>query len=67
VSIIKTNNTMRRKIYINKVTGERVEVTSIRRSIFDNRWFTFVDARGSIFDMREDEFKELYEKEEENS
>ena len=58
---------MRRKIYINKVTGERVEVTSIRRSIFDNRWFTFVDARGSIFDMREDEFKELYEKEEENS
>ena len=56
-----------RKIYTNKVTGEKVEVTSIRRSMFDNRWFTFVDAEDSIFDMREDEFKELYEKEEENS
>ena len=54
-----------RKIYTNKVTGERVEVTSIRRSMFDNRWFTFVDAGDNIFDMREDEFKELYEKEEE--
>ena len=56
-----------RKIYINKVTGEKVEVTSIRRSMFDNRWFTFVDAEDNIFDMREDEFKELYEKEIENS
>ena len=56
-----------RKIYINKVTGEKVEVTSIRRSMFDNRWFTFVDAEDNIFDMREDEFKELYEKEVENS
>ncbi len=56
-----------RKIYTNKVTGEKVEVTSIRRSMFDNRWFTFVDAEDNIFDMREDEFKELYEKEEENS
>ncbi len=56
-----------RKIYTNKVTGEKVEVTSIRRSMFDNRWFTFVDAEDGIFDMREDEFKELYEKEEENS
>ena len=54
-----------RKIYINKVTGERVEVTSIRRSMFDNRWFTFVDAEDSIFDMREDEFKEQYQKEDE--
>jgi hypothetical protein len=56
-----------RKIYTNKVTGEKVEVTSIRRSMFDNRWFTFVDTEDSIFDMREDEFKELYKKEEENS
>jgi hypothetical protein len=56
-----------RKIYINKVTGEKVEVTSIRRSMFDNRWFTFVDAEDNIFDMREDEFKELYEKVEENN
>jgi len=56
-----------RKIYTNKVTGEKVEVTSIRRSMFDNRWFTFVDAEDNIFDMREDEFKELYKKEEENS
>jgi hypothetical protein len=54
-----------RKIYINKVTGEKVEVTSIRRSMFDNRWFTFVDAEDNIFDMREDEFKELYRKEDE--
>ena len=56
-----------RKIYINKVTGERVEVTSIRRSMFDNRWFTFVDAEGNIFDEREEEFKEVYEKEGEES
>jgi hypothetical protein len=56
-----------RKIYINKITGEEVEVTSIRRSMFDNRWFTFIDAEGNIFDKREDEFKEVYEKEEEES
>jgi hypothetical protein len=56
-----------RKIYINKETGKEVEVTSIRRSMFDNRWFTFVDAEDNIFDMREDEFKELYEKVEENN
>ena len=53
-----------RKIYINKETGQQVEVTSIRRSMFDSRWFTFVDAEDNIFDMREDEFKELYQKEE---
>jgi hypothetical protein len=46
-----------RKIYINKETGKEVEVTSIRRSMFDNRWFTFVDEKDNIFDMREDEFK----------
>jgi len=56
-----------RKIYINKETGKEVEVTSVRRSMFDNRWFTFVDAEDNIFDMREDEFKELYEKVEENN
>ena len=56
-----------RKIYINKETGKEVEVTSIRRSMFDNRWFTFVDAEGSIFDEREEEFKYLYQKEEEKS
>ena len=56
-----------RKIYINKETGKEVEVTSVRRSMFDNRWFTFVDAEDNIFDMREDEFKELYQKVEENN
>jgi len=55
---------MRRKIYINKESGKEVEVTSIRRSMFDNRWFTFVDEDNNIFDMREDEFKELYQKKE---
>jgi hypothetical protein len=53
-----------RKIYINKGTGKQVEVTSIRRSMFDNRWFTFVDEDDNILDMREDEFKELYQKKE---
>jgi hypothetical protein len=55
---------MKRKIYINKESGKEVEVTSIRRSMFDNRWFTFVDEDNNIFDMREDEFKELYQKKE---
>ena len=55
---------MRRKIYINKESGKEVEVTSIRSSMFDNRWFTFVDEDNNIFDMREDEFKELYQKKE---
>jgi len=55
---------MRRKIYINKESGKEVEVTSIRSSMFDNRWFTFVDEDNNIFDMREDEFKELYQKRE---
>ena len=55
---------MTRKIYINKESGKEVEVTSIRRSMFDNRWFTFVDEDDNIFDMREDEFKELYQKKE---
>lgn len=55
---------MRRKIYINKESGKEVEVTSIRSSMFDNRWFTFVDENDNIFDMREDEFKELYQKKE---
>jgi hypothetical protein len=54
-----------RKIYINKETGKEVEVTSIRRSMFDNRWFTFVDEEDNIFDMREDEFKSLYNKKDE--
>jgi hypothetical protein len=54
-----------RKIYINKETGEEVEVTSVRRSMFDNRWFTFVDEEDNIFDMREDEFKSLYNKKDE--
>ena len=54
-----------RKIYINKESGKEVEVTSIRRSIFDNRWFTFVDEEDNIFDMREDEFKSLYNKKDE--
>ena len=54
-----------RKIYINIITGDKVEVTSVRSSMFDNRWFTFVDAEDNIFDMREDEFKELYKKEDE--
>lgn len=56
---------MRKKIHINKVTGEKVEVTSIRSSMFDNRWFTFVNTENNICDMREDEFKELYQKEDE--
>lgn len=55
-----------RKVYTNRITGEKVEVTSIRRSMFDNRWFTFVDDKGAIEDMREDEFKEYYEKDEED-
>ena len=55
---------MTRKIYINKESGKEVEVTSIRRSIFDNRWFTFVDENDNIFDIREDEFKKLYQKKE---
>jgi hypothetical protein len=55
---------MRRKIYINKESGSEVEVTSIRRSMFDNRWFTFVDEGDNILDMKEDEFKELYQKKE---
>ena len=54
-----------RKIYINMETGKEVEVTSIRRSMFDNRWFTFVDGEDNIFDMREDEFKSLYNKKDE--
>lgn len=54
-----------RKIYINKETGIEVEVTSIRSSMFNNRWFTFVDAEDNIFDMREDEFKSLYNKKDE--
>ncbi len=57
---------MIRKIYINKESGKEVEVTSIRRSMFDNRWFTFVDEDNNIFDMREDEFKELYQKKEDD-
>jgi hypothetical protein len=55
---------MIRKIYINKESGKEVEVTSIRRSMFDNRWFTFVDENDNIFDIREDEFKKLYQKKE---
>jgi hypothetical protein len=55
---------MKRKIYINKESGSEVEVTSIRRSMFDNRWFTFVDENDNIFDIREDEFKKLYQKKE---
>lgn len=55
-----------RKVYLNRSTGESVEVTSVRRSIFDNRWFTFVDSNGVIEDMREDEFKEYYEKDQED-
>ena len=51
-----------KKMYVNIITGEAVEVTSIRRSMFDNRWFTFVDILGNIKDMREDEFKESYQK-----
>lgn len=55
-----------RKVYLNRITGESVEVTSVRRSMFDNRWFTFVDSNGVIEDMREDEFKEYYEKDQED-
>jgi hypothetical protein len=33
--------------------------------MFDNRWFTFVDEGDNIFDMREDEFKSLYNKKDE--
>ncbi len=57
-----------RKIYINKESGKEVEVTSVRRSMFDNRWFTFVDEEETISDLREDDFKYLYrEKEQEES
>lgn len=54
-----------KKIYINKNTGKQVEVTSIKRSMFDNRWITFVDENGSISDLREDEFDNLYQKKDE--
>ena len=48
--------------YKHRITGSIVTVIHIGRSMFDNRYFHFLDSENSDHALREDEFKAQYEK-----